>query len=80
MLSLAYEALATIDTRSPTITIGSQRRISGWKKEGGTIEFAAVETVTVAVSMELELMTCAFRVLVVLMAQLAFGASVLQEK
>jgi hypothetical protein len=54
-LRLRPASATIIDARSPTITIGSQRRLSGWKKEGGTIEFAAVETVTVAVSMELEL-------------------------
>ena len=61
-------------------------RILGLNKGGG-IEFAAVvfavvvtATVTLSAALALELTTYVFRGSVVVIAQLAFGAVVLQEK
>jgi len=79
-LSVRLASATTINTRNPATAIGSQMRILRLKKKGGRIELAVVVTVAVTLSMELELTTCLFSWSVVLIAQLAFGASVLQEK
>lgn len=64
------------------MAIGSQTRILGWKKKRGRSELAVVVTVAVTLSMAAApvLTTCLFSWSVVPMAQLAFGAFVLQEK
>ena len=79
-------------TRNPAIDIGSQRRILPssilrLRKDGADLEFdavvfAVVVTVTVTLSavLALELTTYLFRGSLVVIAQLAFAAVVLQEK
>jgi hypothetical protein len=74
-------AKATSVNKSNTmIAIGRKKRSLGLKKKGGVTEFAVVVTDTVTFSATLELTTYVFRGSFVLIAQLAFGALVLQEK
>lgn len=75
----------TMNAKRAVSDIDSQKRISGTRKSDGGIQFtvaafAVVVTVTVTVSDALELTTNLFRGSLVLIAQLAFGALVLQEK
>jgi hypothetical protein len=70
----------SVNTSEAVIAIGRKKRSLGLKKKGGITEFAVVVTDTVTLSATLELTTNVFRGSFVLIAQLAFGALVLQEK